>query len=70
MSDYFYTTREVKSLASRLMMGGGTSFDSWLNEELAKAWDQGQQSGAQWGVSEWADEESITSENPYRKDTP
>lgn len=42
-------------------------FDRWLNEELAKAWDAGQQSGAQWGVTQWDEEGIITSENPYRK---
>lgn len=42
-------------------------FDRWLNAQLAEAWDAGQQSGAQWGVSEWAEEETITSDNPYRK---
>lgn len=43
------------------------NFDRWLNEELAKAWDAGQQSGAQWGVTQWDEEGIITSENPYRK---
>lgn len=39
-------------------------FDRWLRAMKAKAWSEGQQSGAKWGVQDmdpWA-----PAENPYR----
>jgi len=39
-------------------------FKRWLQKVKAEAWNEGQQSGAKWGVQDWRDED-LPFDNPY-----